>query len=204
MSSFSRSVARAVFLCASGALMATAITAIDAQASDAQASSGSTSGATHPTLDLSVIGGILQPPHHPSSSGQTPDRPDRLAGFFSIQNSGPTDQLLQNITSSYCQKVTVNHSNQEALETGDPSEDIFHHLAIPHQATMVFPREGYHLLCYGFRKNVPAGSVIPFVFHFLHGAEITADFTLQPSFGQPSLATPTAGTPNPSLPKPKE
>ncbi|QDH15857.1 copper chaperone PCu(A)C [Oecophyllibacter saccharovorans] len=125
--------------------------------------------------EIVIRDGVLQPPRYPHPAG-TPG--DRLAGFFVLQNNGMTDQLLEGITSPFCQQVTVNHSNQEAQETGDPSLDIFHHLAIPHQATLVFPHEGYHLLCYGYRKDLRSGAEVPFIFHFRGRPDVTASFRL--------------------------
>lgn len=121
---------------------------------------------------ISVDGGILHPSRHFN---------DRAAGYFTIHNTGPSDLLLNGITSPTCKTISSNHSNQEIIQNSVSSDDIFQHLAIPHQATMVFPAAGYHLLCLGIQNMPHDGETVPFTFHFLNEGSISTTFTVKTS-----------------------
>lgn len=120
--------------------------------------------------DVSVRGGILHPSQHSA---------DRASGYFTVHNAGPSDLLLDGITSPLCTTVSSNHSNQEMAQISGGNDDIFQHLAIPHQATMVFPAAGYHLLCRGIRTMPKDGETVPFTFHFLNEGSISTSFTVR-------------------------
>ncbi|WP_170211094.1 copper chaperone PCu(A)C [Neokomagataea tanensis] len=99
----------------------------------------------------------------------------RAAGFFSLQNSDSVDRLLKGIASPICTKIMAHHTKQEQTVA---TNDLFNHLAIQHNAMMVFPRDGYHLVCLGLKRPLQTGEKIPFTFSFLDSGDVTADFTV--------------------------
>ncbi|UMM63200.1 copper chaperone PCu(A)C [Aristophania vespae] len=105
--------------------------------------------------------------------------PEILQGFFIIENKSPNDMLLQNITSPICDRISANHSDQVKTSNDSANFDIFKHLAVPHASVMVFPKEGYHLVCYKLKQQEPVKDTAPFTFHFLGGLNVTADFSYQ-------------------------
>lgn len=101
--------------------------------------------------------------------------PDRGAGYFTIRNDDSVDHLLKGISSPLCQNVVAHHTNQQQT---DGANDLFTHLALPHDSTMIFPRSGYHMMCMGIRQMPAAGSKVPFTFEILNGGSITVSFTV--------------------------
>nr|WP_237442346.1 copper chaperone PCu(A)C [Saccharibacter sp. 17.LH.SD] len=101
------------------------------------------------------------------------------AGYFTIRNNSATDVLLQGVTSPVCQAVSSNHNGQDLVQISGAGNDIFQHFAIPHQSTLVFPEDGYHLLCRGITKMPAPGDNVPFIFHFMDGGTVTATFKAQ-------------------------
>lgn len=99
--------------------------------------------------------------------------PNRGAGYFTIRNDDSVDHLLKGITSPLCQNVVAHHTNQQQT---DGANDLFTHLALPHDSTMIFPRSGYHMMCMGIRQMPAPGTRVPFTFDILNGGSITVSF----------------------------
>ncbi|WP_168194430.1 copper chaperone PCu(A)C [Formicincola oecophyllae] len=102
---------------------------------------------------------------------------------FIVHNVSDKDQLLVSVTSPLCQKVRGDRLNQE-LAGAPTGDDVFSHLVIPRQATMVFALNDYHLVCEGLSPQVGMGTMVPFQFNFADGRHVTAHFTLHPAPGQ--------------------
>jgi len=101
--------------------------------------------------------------------------PDCGAGYFTIRNDDSVDHLLKGISSPLCQNVVAHHTNQQQTEGAN---DLFTHLALPHDSTMIFPRSGYHMMCMGIRQMPAIGSKVPFTFDILNAGSITVSFTV--------------------------
>lgn len=101
--------------------------------------------------------------------------PDRGAGYFTIRNDDSVDHLLKGISSPLCQNVVAHHTAQEQTVGAN---DLFTHLALPHDSIMIFPRSGYHMMCVGIRQMPARGSKVPFTFDILNGDSITVSFTV--------------------------
>ncbi|EHH68461.1 hypothetical protein GMO_12310 [Gluconobacter morbifer G707] len=101
--------------------------------------------------------------------------PQQGSGYFTIRNDDGNDHLLKGITSPVCTTVMAHHTDQEQTPGAN---DLFNHLALPPNSTMIFPPAGYHLLCEGVTSMPPTGSHVPFTFHFLKGSDITVSFTV--------------------------
>ncbi|GBR42582.1 hypothetical protein AA3990_0135 [Gluconobacter roseus NBRC 3990] len=101
--------------------------------------------------------------------------PNRGAGYFTIRNDDSVDHLLKGISSPLCQNVVAHHTNQQQT---DGANDLFTHLALPHNSTMIFPRSGYHMMCMGIRQMPAKGDKVPFTFDILNGGSITVSFTV--------------------------
>ena len=99
--------------------------------------------------------------------------PERASGYFTIRNDDGADQLLQGITSPVCHEIAARHSNQETTQA---TENLFSHLALPHDSKMIFPPSGYHLLCSGITQMPAVGSRVPFTFSFMGGDSVTVSF----------------------------
>ena len=104
-----------------------------------------------------------------------PSNSSRAAGFFSLTNNDATDHLLKGITSPLCASIMAHHTKQEQTVA---TNDLFTHLALQHNATMVFPRDGYHLVCLGLHRSLQPGDKVPFTFLFLDSPDVTVNFTV--------------------------
>ncbi|MDF7674696.1 copper chaperone PCu(A)C [Acetobacteraceae bacterium ESL0709] len=107
------------------------------------------------------------------------NNPSMAQGFFIIENKSPKDMLLQGISAPSCNHISANHSDDVQLSDQTGGDDIFKHLAIPHESVMVFPKEGYHLICYGFKLLPTKQGNSPFTFHFREGPDVTTNFTFK-------------------------
>lgn len=132
-----------------------------------------------PTSDLTqkviVKSGVLIPFEH---------MPNVAKGFFIIENKSEQDMLLSGVTSPVCEHVNANHSDNLRLSNQNGGDDIFRHLAIPRASVMVFPKEGYHLICYGLKPMQAGQTEAPFTFHFRGKLDVTTNFTLRTSLDQ--------------------
>lgn len=117
------------------------------------------------TAHIVISGGTLLP---------LPSNSSRAAGFFTLTNNDSTDHLLKGITSPFCASIMAHHTKQEQTVA---TNDLFTHLALQHNSTMVFPRDGYHLVCLGLHQPLRAGDKVPFTFLFLDSPDVTVNFT---------------------------
>lgn len=99
--------------------------------------------------------------------------PSMAAGYFTIRNDDGVDHLLKGIRSPICKTVIAHHTSQQQTEGAN---DLFTHLALPHDSTMVFPVSGYHMMCMGIKTMPAEGSRVPFTFDILNGGSITVSF----------------------------
>lgn len=102
---------------------------------------------------------------------------DFAKGYFVIENKSSHDLLLQDITSPLCDHISANHSDDVQLSYQTGGDNIFKHLAIPRNSVMVFPKEGYHLICYGLKPLKSGKTSSPFTFYFRENIKVTTDFS---------------------------
>ena len=123
--------------------------------------------AQHNRQKIVVLDGTLAPSKHDDT---------RANAYFTIRNDDDSDHLLKGITSPACSTITAHHTNQEQTQA---TNDLFSHLALPHNSDMIFPVSGYHLLCGGVQQGLQLGQKVPFTFEFLDGDSITLGFTVE-------------------------
>lgn len=123
--------------------------------------------AQHNRQKIVVMDGILSPSIHDSSHAN---------GYFTIRNDDNGDHLLKGVSSPVCATITAHHTNQEQTQA---TNDLFNHLALPHNSSMTFPPSGYHLLCGGLTHPLQDGQKVPFTFEFLDGDSITIGFSVK-------------------------
>lgn len=123
------------------------------------------SHAASPLPPITITNGIIVP---------IPKNPTHAAGFFSITNNDQSDHLLNGIHSPLCTNIVAHHTKQDESGT---TNDLFTHLALPHNATMIFPKDGYHLICLGVQRPLRSEESIPVTFSFRDVPEVTVSFT---------------------------
>ncbi|MCT6855812.1 MAG: copper chaperone PCu(A)C, partial [Bombella apis] len=101
-------------------------------------------------------------------------------GTFTLTNHSTTDLLLRGISSPSCNSVTSNRNSQVAIQSPNDMDDMFQHMAIPRESTLVFPTSEYHLICHGLKVPYQPGNALSFTFHFQNVGDVTASFTMQP------------------------
>ncbi|MBB2204401.1 copper chaperone PCu(A)C [Gluconacetobacter takamatsuzukensis] len=116
-------------------------------------------------------------------------RPDRriAAGYFTIENRGKSVHLLAGVSSPACPRLFAHHTEQES--TGETA-NLFMHLALPAQTTLVFPPGGYHLICSGYDDNLRPGQQIVVTFRFMGGATRSVPFVVHPTADTGDATTP--------------
>ncbi|MCX5614139.1 copper chaperone PCu(A)C [Bombella saccharophila] len=101
-------------------------------------------------------------------------------GTFTLTNHSKIDLLLRGISSPGCETVTSNRNSQVAIQSPNDMDDMFQHMAIPHESTLVFPTSEYHLICHGLKVPYQPGQSLDFTFHFQNVGNVTAAFKMQP------------------------
>lgn len=152
-------------------------------ADDGAASPGA--GAVNPD-DMSGADAVLVPgqegaAHDVAITGQWMVRgkrvSDRLSAYFTIENRADATYLVQGVSSPSCAQLYGYHSDQEISST---TRNLFSHLALPENQTLVFPPGGYHLVCdEAPGVTVADGSTVSVTFTFLGGAHKTVNFPVK-------------------------
>ncbi|WP_051292276.1 copper chaperone PCu(A)C [Acetobacter nitrogenifigens] len=103
--------------------------------------------------------------------------PDRLSAYFTIENRADATYLVQGVSSPSCAQLYGYHSDQEISSA---TRNLFSHLALPENQTLVFPPGGYHLMCdEAPGVTVADGSTVSVTFTFLGGAHKTVNFPVK-------------------------
>ncbi|WP_061489148.1 copper chaperone PCu(A)C [Acetobacter tropicalis] len=89
------------------------------------------------------------------------------AVYFTLTNKGENAHLVTNVSSASCRTLVGHHSDQEST-TG--TLNLFTHLSLPANTTLVFPHGGYHLLCLDPDPALKPGQEATFTFSFLGGS----------------------------------
>nr|WP_243429669.1 copper chaperone PCu(A)C [Acetobacter sacchari] len=103
--------------------------------------------------------------------------PDRLSAYFTIENRADATYLVQGVSSPSCAQLYGYHSDQEISSA---TRNLFSHLALPENQTLVFPPGGYHLMCdEAPGVTVADGSTVSVTFTFLGGVHKTVNFPVK-------------------------
>lgn len=123
-------------------------------------------GQEHAARDVTISGWIAGSPYHPDNGDV----------YFTVTNNSREPHLINGVDSPSCKSIVARHSEQEATSQ---TADLLTHFTLPANVTIVFPEQGYHLVCLDMAKDVPSGTKVPFVFHFLGGDTLRVTFEMR-------------------------
>ena len=98
-----------------------------------------------------------------------PPQVKRRAGYVKIDNTGPTDVRLKEVTSPEFGRIEIHHS---IVENGIAKMLYRRSVTIPANGHLSFSPGGYHLMFFNARKPLEEGASVPLTFTFNNGVII--------------------------------
>ena len=109
---------------------------------------------------------------HDAWIAEGPPAVKRHAGYVEIENSGPADVALNEVTSPDFERIEIHHS-----VTVDGINKMLYqrYVTITAGGHMTFAPGGYHLMLFNARKAMPEGETVTLTFGFDNGDKIRID-----------------------------